>query len=118
MCGVLTDRALESTPPTVTIDTPDQVILPPVPPASLSTPVALTGGAADDTEVYGVTIRIYDTLGKGSEFDAACTACGTPEARWNLDVALMPGSYVAEPIAADPSGNVSTTFPRVSFIVL
>ena len=117
MCGVLTDRPLETVRPTATIDAAPQVVPPSIPPGP-TTPVTLTGTAKDDSSVYGALVRIYDTAGIATEHMAACTDCGTTAATWKLDVSLPLGSYVAEAVAVDDSGNVSETFPRTSFIVL
>jgi plastocyanin len=118
MCGVLTDRALETVPPGVTIESPGALVPPPVPPSGVATTVTLRGTATDDTAVWGVMARVYGTTGVATEYMAACVACDTTAATWSIDLALQPGSYVAEAIAVDSSGNVPTTFPRVSFIVL
>jgi len=118
MCGVLTDRPLESTPPSSSVDRPDmyQLHVPQLP--SVNAEVTLSGTAADDTELWGVMVRVYDTTGKATEYMGACTGCGTMEATWTLTRNFAPGSYVAESIAVDASGNVAATFPRVHFFVL
>lgn len=117
MCGVLTDRPLESIPPVASIEAAPQVIMPALPPGT-STSVSLRGGATDDSSIWGVMIRIYDTTGTASEYMASCADCDTTAATWSLDVDLAVGSYVAEAIAVDASGNVPVAFPRTSFIVL
>lgn len=120
MCGVIIDRALESTPPGGTVDDPkpNALILPDGTAPGITAPVRIGGSASDDTAVSAVLLRLYDTTGKGTEHPTECTGCGTPEASWSVVRALMPGSYVAEAIPVDTSGNVAATFPRVQFFVV
>lgn len=122
MCGVITDRPLESEPPKATIDAPTQntLITPDLAAPSLTPSVTVHGAATDDTSVAAVVLRLYDTTGKGTEYPTTCTGCGTPSATWTVTRALPPGSYVAEAIPVDDSGNVPPLpeFPRAQFFVL
>jgi plastocyanin len=133
MCGILTDRPLDVTPPEVVIDTqkPQFQGLPaieaPAPvagPTGIGFPVTVAGRATDNVAVFAVLVRIYDVRANGvtpgggaREYLATCSGCDTPSASWSLNLILLPGPYTAEAVAADSSGNVPRTAPRVAFIV-
>lgn len=121
MCATISDRPIDLEPPHGAITAPaNGSVVTPTPSAGANgvfNPVTILGTATDDVGVFGAVVRLYDTTGVGAEYPATCSGCYTPSATWSLTRSLLPGSYVAEVLLADTSGNFFKS-PRVSFIVL
>lgn len=120
MCAIITERALDFTPPTVSIWRPFQgQVLTPTPrvQGGIVNPVMVDGEATDNIGVLNVMLRVYDSTGRASDFPAVCTGCDDDIVQWRVDLNALPGSYVVEARATDTSGNVKWS-PRTSFIVL
>lgn len=107
--------------PSVVIEKPTEgslnIPLPQANPASPLEQILIEGAAGDNVEVFAVTLRIYDTLGRSFLAYASCEGCGSKVARWSYRAFLAPGSYVIEAMGHDPSGNTGTS-PRRSFLVI
>lgn len=122
MCGVITEKPSDLTPPEVSIDRPLQgQTLTPTPrlQGGVVNPVVIEGQASDDIGVLGVLLRLYDTTGRSQEHPTNCIGCDPPDqlVQWKFELNLLPGSYVAEARATDTSGNVRWS-RRTSFLVL
>jgi plastocyanin len=124
MCGILTDDAtLDVQPPGGSITKPRRneavVVAPSVDPttAAVRFPVRIEGTAYDDKALGGVAIRWYDNAGRPLETPANCPACGSTFSTWDVEISLLPGTYLVEAGIADVSGNRFLT-PRTSFIVV
>ncbi|MFP5225158.1 MAG: hypothetical protein ACLGH3_06370 [Actinomycetota bacterium] len=121
MCGVVAQQVADLTPPSVKITSPRarEVVIPQaqIVGGSIDNPVVISGAASDNDRMLAVLVRYYDTLGLPKTQTAACDGCGSGNATFELRANLLPGSYVAEAIAIDHSGNQSTS-ERVPFVVL
>jgi plastocyanin len=120
MCGLITEKPIDITPPTVSITAPQQgQLMIPVPrvQGGIVNQVTVQGNASDNVGVFGVLLRVYDTTGRATDFPATCNGCEDQDVTWRIDLNLLPGSYVVEARASDTSGNIRWS-PRTSFIVL
>lgn len=122
MCGVISDHPVDVTPPVVEMTQPKNGSINVVTPdiagqGEVGFRLTFEGNASDDFGVFGVLVRLYDNAGKGREYSADCQFCPGRSAAWTVDVSLLPGSYLAEAVAADPAGNRATS-RRIQIIVL
>jgi plastocyanin len=121
MCGVIAEQVSDLTPPAVEIRSPRsrQIVIPEaqILAGSLDNPVVISGVASDNDRLLAVLVRYYDTLGMPHTQTATCDGCGSGNATFELRANMLPGSYVAEAIAIDFSGNQRTS-ERVPFFVL
>lgn len=119
MCGVIEQQTSDLTPPSVVITDPRsrEVVIPQPQLATVQRLVVIAGDATDNDRLLAVQVRIYDTLGMPKLWVASCPGCGSAVSRFEVRADLLPGSYVAEPIAIDVSGNLRTG-ERVAFFVV
>lgn len=119
MCGLITEKPIDITPPTISISYPAPgMLLVPTPrlQGGVLNPVFVEGPADDNIGVLSVLLRLYDTTGRPTDFPATCQGCPDPDVRWRVDLNLLPGSYVVEARATDTSGNIRWS-SRSSFLV-
>lgn len=120
MCGLITEKPLDFTPPLVSITRPSQgQIVVPTPQlrGGLINPVMVEGTANDNVGVLGVMLRLYDTTGRATDMATTCIGCPDGDVQWRIEINPLPGTYVAEARATDTSGNIRWS-SRTSFTVL
>jgi len=126
MCGIITDDPdIDLTRPIVEVTAPRSgEVLVPVPVVdsgrrAIRFPVRIEGRALDDTIVEAVGVRWWDNAGRSFDVVADCDDCTeAASVSWFTEVSLLPGTYLVEASAADPSGNRAFSTPKRMFIVV
>lgn len=120
MCGIVTDPFRDDAPPRAVIQRPHDgdvlVVVPRLRTEWLTHDVEFVGTVVDDVAVSAVSLRVFNPLG-WRDYSVTCTGCGTRNASWSRTVDLVPGRYLAQLRAADPSANVGTS-DVIEFFVL